>query len=329
MAPVAALALALGRVLAPAFLDQAVPSGVTGPPPNSTVWTDALTLGVQGRGWPASAMGSPYTRLPSHAQDTLCSKTAPCAAPCAEQQCEQRRCAVWGLSQSSTGLHVQFSSSAPSVHVRWTMEADNGDWLWAFNGHSGIDLYAQDSNTSGAWRWATSSGNNAGNAGGSLAASALLQQGGGPKVFTATLGVMTAEQRNFTLYLPSRGVLHKVELGVAPGQTLAPLHPPAPPEQKQVVVYGTSILHGAAAGRAGMVYSSQMQRYIQRPVVNLGFSGHGLMQQEVGDLLGEMHAEIFVLDCECASSNECGALTRPMLTCGHCWRQTTWTRTCT
>ena len=45
----------------------------------------------------------------------------------------------------------------------------------------------------------------------------------------------------------------------------------APPaDDKPVVVYGTSILHGAAAGRAGMVYSSQMQRYLQKPVVNLG-----------------------------------------------------------
>jgi hypothetical protein len=44
---------------------------------------------------------------------------------------------------------------------------------------------------------------------------------------------------------------------------------------------GTSILHGAGAGRAGMVYSSQMERYIRRPIINLGFSGHGLMQPEV------------------------------------------------
>ena len=95
--------------------------------------------------------------------------------------------------------------------------------------------------------------------------------------------------------------LVRVELGfgVAPGEA-APtaMEPPPPPDQKQVVVYGTSILHGAAAGRAGMVYSSQMQRYIRRPVVNLGFSGHGLMQQEVGDLLAEVPAQIFVLDCE-------------------------------
>jgi hypothetical protein len=286
-------------MMAPAFLDQAPDSGVSGPPPSSTVWTDALPLGVRGRGWPADKMDSPFSRLPSHAQAALCSN-ATCAAGCAEPQCEMRRCAVWGLSTSSTGMHIRFSTSATSVHVRFTMRAENGDWLWALNGHSGIDMYVQDRAT-GSWRWATSSGNNPGNSNGSMAGTVLAQRGanGGLTTFTSTLGVMSAAgKRNVTLYLPSRGILQKVELGVAPGESIAPMEPAPSPSEKQVVVYGTSILHGAAAGRAGMVYSSQMQRYIDRPVVNLGFSGHGLMQKEVGALLAEMSAEIFVLDCE-------------------------------
>jgi hypothetical protein len=72
----------------------------------------------------------------------------------------------------------------------------------------------------------------------------------GPKTFTATLGVMnaTGEERNFTLYLPCRGTLINASIGVAAGETVRPM---SPPEGKPVVVYGTSILHGAAAGRAG------------------------------------------------------------------------------
>lgn len=294
----ALLVVPLAPTGAAVLLDQQMDTGVHGPPPNSTVWTDALTLGVHGRGWHEAQMTSPYTRLPDHAQKSLCSASQ-CAAPCSEHQCETRRCAVWGLSQTATGLHIKFATTATVVHVRFTMQPENGDWLWAFNGHSGIDMYVQDSTTDGAWRWATSSGNNAGNDGGSMAAAALKQDGKGPKVFTATLGVMaaTTSARNITLYLPSRGSLSKVEIGVTPGEHVAAVEPP-PSNQSNVVVYGTSILHGAAAGRAGMVYSSQMQRYINRPVVNLGFSGHGLMQQEVGDLLAELDAQIFVFDCE-------------------------------
>ena len=43
-------------------------------------------------------------------------------------------------------------------------------------------MYVQDSTTDNAWRWATSSGNNAGNDGGSMAAAALDQHAAGPKV---------------------------------------------------------------------------------------------------------------------------------------------------
>ena len=191
---------------------------------------------------------------------------------------------------------------ATSVHVKFTTKAENGDWLWAINGHSGVDLYVQDAASAGQWRWATSSGNNPGATNGSMHKTPGGRDG---TTFTATLGVMAQAEipRNFTLYLPSRGNLHSVSVGVAPG-SMAPkaLAPPAPAAaaggEKPVVVYGTSILHGAAAGRAGMVYSSQMQRYLQKPVVNLGFSGHGLMQKEVGATISEIDASIFVLDCE-------------------------------
>jgi hypothetical protein len=87
-----------------------------------------------------------------------------------------------------------------------------------------------------------------------------------------------------------------VQVGVAPSAT-----PPGglqPPDEKAVVVYGTSILHAAASGRGGMVYSSQMERYLGLPVVNLGFSGHGLMQAEIAHLLTQLSPSVYVLDCE-------------------------------
>lgn len=236
-----------------------------------------------------------FCRLPSHAQQTLCS-SSPCASPCAVPTCEADRCAVWGLSQTATGLHVRFQTSATQVHVRWSMIPENGDWLWALGGHSGVDFYVQDDTTNGAWRWGVASGNNPGAVGGSMAAAALAQTTR-YKNFTATLGVMASGRvRNVTLYLPSRGTVASVAVGVAPTDTVTPLPMDATP--KPVTVYGTSILHGAAAGRPGMVYSSQMERYIGMPVVNLGFSGHGLMQQEVSALLSEVESSLYVLDCE-------------------------------
>ena len=276
--------------------DRPMPSGVHGPPPSTTVWTNAVGLSVLGRGWPATACESPYVRFPSHAKSSLCS-SAPCAAKCQVPKCEIDRCAVWDLSQTATGLHVKFKTTAQSVHVRFTMVPEDGDWLWALNGHSGVDFYVQDVNSSGHWRWATSSGNNPGATGGAM--HQYKTNANGTTTFTATLGVMnpTDTPRMIMLYLPSRGTTHSVQVGVAPGEMApTPLSPPS--KRKPVVIYGTSILHSAGSGRAGMTYSSQMERYIDQPVLNLGMSGHGLMQQEVGALLSELDPSIYVLDCE-------------------------------
>jgi hypothetical protein len=220
------------------------------------------------------------------------------------------RCAVWGLSQTATGLHVTFATTATQVHVKWVMEVENGDWLWAVNGHSGIDMYVQDNNvTDGGWRWGVSSGNNPGVQGGSIAA-AILAQNSKFTTLTATLGVMApGVERNITVYLPSRGTVQSVAIGVAPGETIVAF-PSDTTHTKPVTIYGTSILHGAAAGRAGMVYSSQIERYLGLPVVNLGFSGHGLMQTEVGTLLAEVEASVYVLDCE-VSALACSILSTP------------------
>lgn len=66
-----------------------------------------------------------------------------------------------------------FSSTATAIQIRFNMTAENGDWLWAINGHSGIDVYVQDDATGGEWWWATSSGNNPGNGAGSMAQTVL------------------------------------------------------------------------------------------------------------------------------------------------------------
>ena len=59
----------------------------------------------------------------------------------------------------ATGLHVKFQTTATTVHIRFKIVPENGDWLWALNGHSGVDVYVQDATTNDLWRWATSNGN--------------------------------------------------------------------------------------------------------------------------------------------------------------------------
>ena len=50
---------------------------------------------------------------------------------------------------------------------------------------------------------------------------------------------------------------------------------------KPVVFYGTSITQGGCASRPGMSFVNIVGRDLDVPVVNLGFSGSGLMELEM------------------------------------------------
>ena len=49
---------------------------------------------------------------------------------------------------------------------------------------------------------------------------------------------------------------------------------------KPILFYGTSITHGACASRPGMVHTAILGRHLDRPVINLGFSGNGRMEKD-------------------------------------------------
>ncbi|HAH43398.1 MAG TPA: hypothetical protein DCM07_00825, partial [Planctomycetaceae bacterium] len=54
---------------------------------------------------------------------------------------------------------------------------------------------------------------------------------------------------------------------------------------------------GGCASRTGMVYTAILGRRLDRPVINLGFSGNGRMEPEVSKLVAELDASVFIMDC--------------------------------
>lgn len=146
-----------------------------------------------------------------------------------------------------------------------------GDWLWPTNGHSGVDIYVDDSNEGGDGptdgtrytRWATSAGNNPG----------LVKQidGGKTQVFTGLTGLRAGIMRNVTVYLPLWNKVEAMAIGTVPGEGTLPVQrPPPSPAAGRVVWYGTSIMHGAAASRPGVGWVNQAERMLNMDSVNLG-----------------------------------------------------------
>jgi hypothetical protein len=181
---------------------------------------------------------------------------------------------VWNLSRSATGISACFESNATRIHARWRLRSPQlGEANFSAAAFSGLDLYARDK---GAWRW--------------CGAGHLVHDQKPRQVLVEDMAPVT---RQFLLYLPLRNPVAKVEIGIERGSSLKPV---APRRERPVVYYGTSIVHGAYASHAGMVHASILGRWLDKPMINLGFSGAAKMEIEVADLLSELKAAVYVID---------------------------------
>jgi hypothetical protein len=183
--------------------------------------------------------------------------------------------AVWSLSRDSAGMMVRFKTDATSIWAHYTLRSDR---LAPVNmtaiGASGLDLYARDEK--GQWRWVG------------------VTKPDKKEVRQSILDDLAPGSREYALYLPLYNGIESLEIGVSTGAKFEGL---APRDAKPIVFYGTSITHGAAASRPGMVHTAILGRHLDRPVINLGFSGNGKMDAAVGELLTKVDAAVFVIDC--------------------------------
>ncbi len=184
---------------------------------------------------------------------------------------------VWSLSTHSAGISVRFITDANQIAARWTVVNENLAMPhMPATGVSGLDLYANDE---GVWRW-IGNGRPAGKTTQAVLASGIPQG-----------------EREFLLYLPLYNGTESLEIGIPPGAVAAKPGARSPDQAAPVVFYGTSITHGGCAARPGMAYPSILGRRLGWSTINLGFSGNGTMDAEMGALLAELDAAAYVLDC--------------------------------
>lgn len=182
---------------------------------------------------------------------------------------------VWDLSRHSAGMMVRFQTDARQIDVRYELLKENLAMPhMPATGVSGLDLYAQDA--TGQFRWA-----------------AVLQPTS-QQIEQPLIKEMAPGRRTYMLYLPLYNGVNRLEIGVEQGASFDRIPPRIEPP---MLFYGTSILHGACASRPGMAFPSILGRRLNRPVINLGFSGNGRMEPEVGALLVEQNPCVFVIDC--------------------------------
>jgi len=181
---------------------------------------------------------------------------------------------VWKLSRDSAGMMVRFKTDANALHVQYKLtKANLALPHMPATGVSGVDFYARDE--AGKWKWV------------------MVSKPAAQEVKVEVVKGLAPGLREYAAYLPLYNGIESLEIGVPKGAKFEGLAP----RPKPIVFYGTSITHGACASRPGMVHTAILGRRLDRPVVNLGFSGNGRMDAAVGDFLTRVDAAAFVIDC--------------------------------
>jgi len=227
---------------------------------NSIKWIDPLQNEnhvVEGQAWP-SELKSTYNRLPKRAKDSV-------------------RKVLWDLSENSAGLSINFKTNSSNIYIRYKVKGNYGMPHMPATGVSGVDLYVKDH---AKWLWCR----------GNFSFGDTIQYS------YRNIKKMKIEEgeNDYKLYLPLYNTLEWLEIGIDENMELqfSPIS-----NIKPIVIYGTSITQGACASRSGMAWTSILQRKISKPIINLGFSGNGRLENEIINLLAEIEAQLYVLDC--------------------------------
>ena len=189
------------------------------------------------------------------------------------------RDALWNLGTNSAGLYLRFRTSAPEVYARWTNTGYTMPHMTDV-GTGGLDLYAF---IDGEWKFVGSG-----------------FDWNGPRKTDhkrRLVGHMDPVEREYMLYLSLYDEVKSLELGAPEGYTLEQPVLASPKAGSPIVMYGTSILQGGCASRAGMAHTNIIARRFDRTVINLGFSGNAHLDYEIAELMaGVENPAVFVMD---------------------------------
>lgn len=182
--------------------------------------------------------------------------------------------AVKRLLTHASGLAVCFNTNSPRIAAKWCVTSSRqGNNMTAIV-NKGLDLYIK---LNGKWVFA-----GVGRPAAECNESVIVQN-------------MDNSEKECLLYLPLYDEIKSLSVGVDSGNRITPGKDPF--TKMRVLVYGSSITQGASASRPGMAYPARLSRKTGIQFLNLGLSGNGKMEKEVADMVAEVRADAFVLDC--------------------------------
>lgn len=229
---------------------------------NGVKWIDGRYLPIEGR-WNLGGTEHYYMRLP----DSLTTNV---------------NGGVRAMRDNTSGMLFRFRTDSNFLVLRHTpLHGWHGMPHMTEVGMSGWDVYRLDK-ASGKWRFVASNWG---------ARDDAAHPGARLRRIDWTSG------DECIINLPLYNGVKEFALGVAPDSKIEAPSPWASGVTKPVVFYGTSITHGGCCTRPGLGFVNIVGRELQVPVYGLGFSGSGVMEYELSDVISRIDASCYVLDC--------------------------------
>ena len=183
---------------------------------------------------------------------------------------------VWSLGKNCSGLAIRFRTNSTIIGTKWEVTGNVVMSHFAPTGIKGLDLYCLKN---GKWQYVR------------------CARPEGKKTTTVIIDHMVGVNMEYMLYLPLYDGLVNLEIGVSPTASIGNPKVDSPQKEKPVVFYGTSITQGGCVTRPGMSYPNLLSRMLDRQIINLGFSGNGKLDLEVAEVIADIDASCFVIDC--------------------------------
>ncbi len=181
---------------------------------------------------------------------------------------------VWNLSLNSSGVSIKFRTNSSVIWVKWEssskIEMPNMNNI----GSNGLDIYVNNDSVQ-------------------QFVDAAIPKGKSNEYLIAKN--MDSTYKDFQLNLPLFNDITELEIGVETNSQI--VFKNKKNTENPIIFYGTSITQGASASRPGMAYPAIISRIIGKETINLGFSGNGKFEIEIAEILCQIDAKLFVIDC--------------------------------
>lgn len=185
------------------------------------------------------------------------------------------------LATNSAGIAVRFRSNSSTISIKWKLIHNYNMDHMAATAVRGVDLYTYLDDR---WHYIGTA----------------RPKSSGKENMSSVISNMTAQNREYLVYLPLYDGVESLEIGVEHSSNISLPQSNQlvkSDSKKPIVFYGTSITQGGCASRPGMAYPSILSRMLNRETINLGFSGNGRMDFAMAKAIAQIDCDAVVLDC--------------------------------